>query len=231
MYKIILSFLLILSGFAAYSQGVRPTKEQNDSVPVFQFSGMVIGQKSQEAIPYVQVQVNHSKRGVMANGEGFYSIPVTLDDTLYYYHVAYRPTKLIVRKYLQEYKGSYSHYIYVVNYMKEDSFSLKTVYIYPWKNYDEVVTSITNMPTDPFSPDAIARDNLDPKVMDAIMASLPKDADERVVVGRQMYYDFYRRKDLMPTVGLDPVAAVRLLQYVVQKAKEKRNKGLNYWEE
>lgn len=222
-------FFFITASYIGFAQ--RKPQYMQDTVPIYQFSGLVVGTTSQEPIPYVQVQVNHSKQGVFTNEDGFYSIPVTVGDTLYYYHVAYKATKLIVKKYLKDYKGSTTNYIYVVNYMKEDSFSLGTVYIYPWKNYDEVTTAITNMEIDHNSPDARARENLDPKVLDAVMKSMPMDGDERVVVGRQMYYDFYQRKNLMPTVGLNPVAIARMLKYVVDQTKQKRNKNLGYWEE
>lgn len=230
MFRWLFFFLFIVSSYVGFSQGKRPFYLQ-DTVPIYQFSGMVIGTKSQEPIPYVQVQVNHSKQGVFANDEGFYSIPVRVGDTLYYYHVAYKPTKLIVKKYLKEYKGSTTNYIYVVNYMLEDSFSLGAVYIYPWKNYDEMTTAITNMEIDHNTPADNARENLDPQVLDAVMKSMPIDGDERVVVGRQMYYDFYRRKNMMPTVGIDPIAIAKMLKYVVDKTKKKRNKNLGYWEE
>lgn len=210
------------------AQLLRPAYTK-DSVRVMQISGMVVGQRSQEPIPYVQVQVNHSRMGALTNQDGFYSLPVTENDTIYFSHVAYRPTKLIIAKYLQEYKGS-DTYIYVVNYMKDDTFSVRPIYIYPYKNKDEVVAAIMNMEVDKTSPDNIARDNLDPKVMDAIMASLPKDGEERYIVGRQTYYQNFNRQNLMPVAGVDAMAAVRLLQYIVQKAKTKNNKDLNYWE-
>lgn len=221
--------LLILTTQAVLAQ--RKPAYLQDTARIYQFSGMVVGTRSQEPIPYVEVRVNHSRRGTQANEEGFYSIPVTEYDTLYFYHIAYKPSKLVVKKYLRDYRGSTQNYIYAVNYMLEDSFSLGTVYIYPWKNIDEVTAEIVNMQIDHNSKEAYARENLDPKVLDAIMKSLSQDGDERVVVGRQAYYDFYQRKNLMPTVGLDPLAAMRLLKTIVDKTKQKRNKNLGYWEE
>jgi len=46
-----------------------------------------------------------------------------------------------------------------------------------------------------------------------------------------MYYDFYQRKNMMPTVGINPIAIAKMLKYVVDKTKQKRNKNLGYWEE
>lgn len=202
-----------------------------DTAGIFQFSGMIIGEASQQPISYVQVQVNHSKHGAITTEEGFYSIPVNINDTLYYTHLSYKPMRLIVREYLNEYKGDKSGYIYVVNYMLEDTLTTRSVYILPFKTHDELVTAVVNMDTNPNSPDRVARENLDPKVIDAIMKSLPKDGDERYVIGRQMYYDGYARQNMLPMAGLNVVAAMRLLQHVVAEAKKKKNKDLNYWQE
>jgi len=216
-------FALLLVNVKAQS-----IKIKADSNGVYQISGMVVSKDDSSPIQFVSVRVNHTKQGVLTNKEGFYSIPVREQDTLYFTHAAYNTTKLIIREYLQEYKGEKSTYVYVVNYMT--GFSLAEQKIYPWKNEDELRTAIVNMSMDHNSLEAKARENLDPKVLAAIMQALPQDGEERYVVGRQMYYDNYKRQNLVPMAGLDVVAAAKLLQYIVQKTKERANKDLNYWE-
>ena len=81
------------------------------------------------------------------------------------------------------------------------------------------------------SPDQIARENLDAETLHTIMETLPIDGGERLMVARQMYYDYYQSKNLIPTIGFDPITATRLLQYVVNRAKKKKNKDLNYWQD
>ncbi len=102
-----------------------------DTVGVFQISGMIIGEASQQPVAYVQVQLNHSRHGTITSEEGFYSIPAGIDDTLYYTHLSYKPMRLIVRQYLAEYQGDKSSYIYIVNYMQEDTLRTRSVYILP----------------------------------------------------------------------------------------------------
>ncbi|MCB0837526.1 MAG: hypothetical protein KDD99_12735, partial [Bacteroidetes bacterium] len=80
-------------------------------------------------------------------------------------------------------------------------------------------------------PEQIARQNLDPETLHTIMETLPVDGGERLMVARQMYYDYYQTKNLIPTIGFDPVAATRLLQYIVDRSKKKKNKDLNYWQD
>ncbi len=203
---------------------------QQDTNGYFQISGLIISESTDESIPYVRIQVNHTRRGQLSNSDGFYSIPVTEDDTLYFTHVGFHPTTFVVRDYLRSYKGDLSQYIYVINYMLEDTFTLKPVTIFPYNTPEEIRTAVLNMDILEDSPEAFARRNLDPEVLDAIIQTLPKDVNERLLVARQLYQDQYQQRNLIPTAGLNPLAAMRLLQYVVEKSKKRKNKDLNYWE-
>ena len=204
---------------------------QNPQDGIFQISGMAVSKSSGEPIPYVRIRVNHTRRGAMSNSEGFYSIPVGIADTLYFRHIGYHDSKLVIRDYLEEYQGDVSSgYLYVVNYLLEDSLTLDTVYIFPYDTPEELRTAVVNMDVMETPLEKAARDNLDPAKLHAIMATLPIDGNERLQVAQQMYYDYYRTKNLLPTVGFDPIAATRLLQYIVQKTKKKKNKDLNYWD-
>lgn len=201
-----------------------------DQTKPYQISGLIISETSSEAIPYVRIQVNHSRRGAISNDEGFYSIPVSIGDTLYFTHIGFDQTPFIIKDYLASYQNNNSQYIYAVHYMREDTFTLEDVFIFPYDTPEELKTAVVNMDILQMSPEAIARRNLDPDVLHAIIQTLPKDGGERIMVGRQMYYDYYQNRNLLPTVGLDPLAAMRLLQYVVNKTKKRKNKDLNYWE-
>lgn len=196
---------------------------------VYQMSGLVVSQESSEKIPYVRVQVNHTRQGTIGNAEGFYSIPVTAYDTLYFSHVGYHSSMLVMSEYLKKYKGK-SQYLYSVNYMREDTLTLDITYIFPYNTPEELKTAVVNMDVLNGSPDQIARQNLDPEVLHAIIQTLPKDGEERLMVARQRYHDYYQNKNLLPGVGLDAVAAMRLLQHIVEKSKKRNNKDLNYWE-
>jgi hypothetical protein len=202
---------------------------QTDS-RIFQFSGLVISRSSDEALPFAQVRVNHTRQGVLSNPDGFYSVPVALGDTLFFTHLGYYDAKLVVRDYLAEYQGDRSQYIYAITYMLEDTFSLDSVNIFPYDTPEELRTAVVNMDVSRSLQQRYAEENLDPRTLHAIMQTLPVDGGERITVARQMYYDYYQTKNLLPTVGLDPIAATRLLQAIVERAKKKRNKDLNYWE-
>jgi hypothetical protein len=196
---------------------------------IYQLSGLVISESGQEPIPFVTVQINHTRRGAIGNAEGFYSIPVTRYDTVYFTSVGYHTSMLVVEDYLQDYRRENATYIYAIHYMIEDTLTLPEVMIFPYDTPEELRTAIINMEAQG-SPEAIARANLSPEVIDAIIQTLPVDGEERLLVGRQMYYEYYQNRQLLQTASLDPIAAMRLLQYVAEKAKRKRDKNLNYWE-
>jgi len=196
---------------------------------IYQLSGLVISEKGQEPIPFVTVQINNSRRGAIGNDQGFYSIPVTLYDTVYFSSVGYHKSMLVVEDYLQEYRRENATYIYSIHYMVEDTLTLPEVMIFPYDTPEELRTAIINMESQG-SPEAIARANLSPDVIDAIIQTLPVDGSERLIIGRQMYYEYYQNRQLLQTASIDPIAAMQLLQYVAEKAKRKRDKNLNYWE-
>lgn len=204
-------------------------QSQPPQVQVYQLSGMVISKTSNEPISYARVRINHSRNGVLSNSEGYYSIPVTADDTLYFSHLGYHPSTLVVQDYIDSYRGN-KQYLYVINYMLEDSLTLDTVLIFPYDTPEELRTAVMNLDVLNNSPDQIASQNLDPAVLHRLMETMPVDGGERLMVARQMYYDYYQNKNLIPTAGLDPITITRFLQYVVQKTKKQKNKDLNYWE-
>ncbi len=196
---------------------------------IYQMSGMLINAQNDSAIAYARVQVNHTRQGTLSNIEGFYSIPVTANDTLYFTHVGYYSGKLVISEYLAKYKAQ-SQYLYSVNYLRQDTLTLPIVHIFPYNTPEELKTAVVNMDVLHNSPEAIARQNLDPDVIHAIIQTLPRDGEERLMVARQMYYDYYQNRNLLPGIGLDAVAAMRMLQHIVEKSKKRRNKDLNYWE-
>jgi CarboxypepD_reg-like domain len=217
-------FSLYLLGFvfgSAYSQ----TKM------VYQLSGLIVDKATHEAIPYAQVRVNNSRRGTVANGDGFYSIPLVESDTLYFSSLGYLTTYFIFADYLKEYAGDdNSSYIYAINYLAEDSIILTGITIFPYNTPGKIRTAIieTEVPEDVES--ANARDNLSPKVMDVLIHGLKVDEGERVMVARQLYYNHQMHKNVAPTMPLfDPIAVYQLLRYINEKTKTRKEKDLNYW--
>jgi len=67
---------------------------------VYQLSGMVLNATTGEPIPFSTIRVNHSRRGTIANAEGFYSLPVVRGDTLYFSALGYKKARFLISPYL-----------------------------------------------------------------------------------------------------------------------------------
>jgi len=224
---IVIGILIILGACPLSSIG-----QDRESVDkAYQFSGLLVSSSTGDSIPYATVRIKSSRQGDISSEYGFFSIPVTLEDTLVFDHVGYYPYELSVSEYLREYPEKNTQYIYSIIYLLEDTVTLPTVNIFPYDTPEELRTAVVNMDMPDDSPEAIASRNMDPQLMSSIINSLPMDSGERQMVNQQMYYDYYRQQNIMPTVALDPIAAARLLQYAADKARKKKNKGLNYWQE
>lgn len=204
-------------------------QERINSSTVFQFTGLVVSETTSDSIPYVRIQVNNSRRGAIANEEGFYSIAVNLRDTLNFSHVGYHDAQIVVAEYLKDYKGDRSQYIFLVNYMLEDTFEIDIVYIFPYDTPEELRSLVVNMGSTESALEKAARSNLDAGVLHELMQNMPIDGGERLMVGRQMYYNQYQQQGIMQTAGINPVAAAQLLKYIASRAKKKKVRDLNYW--
>ena len=213
--------LLFLTAGNAHAQTIR----------VYQLSGLVVNKSSQEPVPFARIRVNSSRRGAIANREGFYSIPVVKGDTVYFSSLGYKTTKFIFSDYLAEYKGDQnSAYIYAINYLLEDSITLQDIVIFPYNTAAELRTAIIETDVPEGIESINARDNLNPDVLDELMQTMKIDEGERVLVARQLYYNQHQQRNVAPTMPLfDPVAVYQLLRYINQKTKERKEKNLNYW--
>lgn len=220
-------FLGVLFGCVCAGFGYGQTKR------VFQLSGLVVNKSTHEAVPYVQVRINNSRRGTIANSDGFYSIPVVENDTIYFASIGFRTTRFVFANYLKEYQGDpNSAYVYAINYIEEDSIYLADVVIFPYNTPGKLRTAIIETEVPEGVESSNARDNLNPKVLDVLMGSLRIDEGERVMVARQLYYNQQMHKNVVPTMPLfDPIAVYQLLRYINEKAKIRKDKNLNYWNE
>lgn len=218
------TFILLLIASSGFAQ-------QADTM-VYQLSGLVVNERTNEPVPYAIVRVNRSRRGIVANGEGFYSIPVVESDTVHFNSIGYVRTSLLMKEYLAQYKGNKkSPYLYAINYMKEDSVVLPTVYLFPYDTPEKLKAAMLAMNVPTRGAEVFASRNMDPAVLDTYIETLPVDAGERVMVGQQLYYKQYRQQNIAPVMPIfDPVAVYSLLKYINDKAKKEREEDLNYWE-
>jgi hypothetical protein len=216
MNKLLLPFALILT---LYAQDPK----------VYQLSGMILNASTGEPIPYVSIRINHSRRGTIANAEGFYSVPVIRGDTLYFSALGYKKARFLVSPYLDAYTGDTTEgFIYAVHYLTEDTVELPTVRISAIRTPEELKIALLNIPLETQS--QVARDNVSPEIIAYFLANLPPDPQERIKIAEQRYKDLYYQRTLRPTYPiLDPIAAYRLTKYLIEKARVRKEKIYDYW--
>ena len=216
MNKLLLPFALILT---LYAQDPK----------IYQLSGMILNASTGEPIPYVSIRINHSRRGTIANAEGFYSVPVIRGDTLYFSALGYKKARFLVSPYLDAYTGDTTEgFIYAVHYLTEDTLELPTVRISAIRTPEELKTALLNIPLETQS--QVARDNVSPEIIAYFLANLPPDPQERIKIAEQRYKDLYYQRTLRPTYPiLDPIAAYRLIKYLTEKAQVRKEKIYDYW--
>ncbi len=196
---------------------------------VYQLSGMVLSATTGEPIPYVSIRVGRTRRGTVSNADGFYSLPVLRGDTLIFSAVGYKRARFSVSDYLNAYTGDTTEgFIYAVHYLVEDTIELPAVKILSIRTPEELKTALLNIPLE--TQTQTVRDNVSPELIAYFMQNLPADPQERVKIAQQRYRDLYYERTLRPTYPiLDPIAAYRLVRYLAEKARVKREKIYDYW--
>ena len=196
---------------------------------VYQLSGMILNASTGEPIPYVSIRINHSRRGTVANAEGFYSVPVVRGDTLYFSALGYKKARFLVSPYLDAYAGDTTEgFVYAVHYLVEDTIELPTIRISAIRTPEELKMALLNIP--PETQSQVARDNVSPEIIAYFLENLPADPQERIKIAEQRYRDIYFQRTLRPVYPiLDPIAAYRLVKYLSEKAQVRKEKIYDYW--
>ncbi len=196
---------------------------------VYQLSGLVVSATTGEPVPFVSIRVGRTRRGTVANADGFYSLPVVRGDTLFFSALGFKKARFILDEYLKAYTGDTSQgFLYAVHYLVEDTIELPAVRISAIRTPEELKTALLNIPLE--TQTQAARDNVSPELIAYFLENLPLDPQERIKVAQQRYRDLYFQSTLRPVYPiLDPIAAYRLVQYLTEKAKVKREKIYDYW--
>jgi len=209
-----------------YIYAQKPLKKK----PVFQLSGLVVNKKNNEPVPYAQVFVKNTRRVALANEAGFFSLPVIYGDTLIFHSLGFRDAKLYLDDYLKSYEVDTANpYVYVIEYLQEDTITLPNVTIRPYQNAEELKTAILNMPLPSERLDQISQNNLDPTLLQFFMKHLDLDDRERSRAVTQLYQYQYQRQRLAPILPMDPLTIARLINHLVKQSKSKKNKNYDYW--
>jgi hypothetical protein len=231
MRTIALFLGLILFGFGAAGVSEVAAQEQaSGGQPViYQLSGMVLGPKNGEPIAYASISINKENRGGFTNETGFFSLPVTARDTLYFNRLGYKETSVAVQQLIEENKPQ-NRYLYTVQFLEEDTMRTEPVEVYPYNDPHEIKMALINMPTPTEADIEAAESSLSMMPTDIYERGRNKQAMGAQAMARQQFYRSYGVRNTRPYATLiDPAQIVRLIQYMGEKSKEKQEKVYNYW--
>lgn len=95
-------------------------------VQVVQVSGLVVTGDSLSPLPYCTVFRARDRRGTMTNGQGFFSLPALVGDTLEFSSVGYVSHAVVIPG------GSEVGRVNLVQTMGRDTVNMSDAFIYPW---------------------------------------------------------------------------------------------------
>jgi hypothetical protein len=107
------------------------TVKQQTTIPLVQFSGVVLDQDSLAAIPFVSVIVKGTKRGTISDVYGFFTIVVQPGDELEFSSITHKSRNYKISD------TTTQKYYYAIQVLTKDTVELPIVDIYPWPSRED----------------------------------------------------------------------------------------------
>lgn len=159
--KIFFTSFLLLGAIALYAQ---------DEVKVVQFSGRVIGENGSNLI-YTNIAVKGTSRGTVSDIDGFFSLPVRVNETIQFSRIGYILKEVTLP---QDLKNNFFSQDVV---LEKDTLFLPETFIYPWPDKDFFEIEFLALEVENYLED-IASENLAPEKMEILRQVLPVDGGE-----------------------------------------------------
>jgi len=205
--------LLFFACFASYGQG---SAEQE----LIQLSGIVVTADSLQPIPFVNILIKHSYRGVVSDYYGFFSIVAKEKDTLEFTSVGFRKAYFVIPDTLTEQRYS------LIQIMRSDTIQLPEALIYPWPTKEQFKEAFIKLRVPGDDLDRAKR-NLDKYNLSLMGENMPMDGTMNY--REQMKYrsnEFYSSGQLPPYTILDPIAWGKFIDMWKSGAFKKKDKKL-----
>lgn len=206
-YLTIILLFVVAIGFA------QDAKRSNKLV---QFSGIITDTDSNSVVPYVTItNVSNKGQKYSANYQGYFSIIVNPGDSLIFSAIGFNNKVFVLPNEITDYK-----YTEMVK-LKPETVYLKAVRIYPWATIEEFNKEFLSMKVADDDM-AIAKRNLSPKSIQAMILSLPRNASE--VSNSNYRYNFDRMVNVnmrQTSPFLNPFAWGKLMQQIFNGDKSR----------
>ncbi len=198
LFAEILPFLFFLIVEEVCSQSIEPD-------PI-QFSGVVVTSDSIQPVPFTNIRIKNTKKGVISDYSGFFSFVAEENDTVVFSAVGFKKAVFVIPDSLTEKRYS------LIQVLTSDTMMLMETVIYPWPTAEQFRSAFVNLkiPDDDYER---AKKNLALAEMKERMQNYPMD-------GSMNYKNFidnrssrlYYAGQLPPNNLLNPVAWAKFIE-------------------
>jgi hypothetical protein len=204
--KKLFTILLIIIGFAAYSQSEKP---------LVQFSGVIYDLDSNTVVPYVAIKnLSNHNSAFAANYKGYFSFVLQEGDTVVFSSIGYKKLEMVIPSNLKDRKFT------AIIKLQTDNIQLPMVRVFPWASYDEFKKDFLTMK---FADDdyELAMKNLSKKSLRDLSANLPLDGQEHNSMSFNNLHQAMGNKNMVQTNPLlNPLAWAALIKQITEGKKK-----------
>ncbi len=191
-------------------------QDARKSSKLVQFSGIITDTDSNSVVPYVTItNVSKNNQKYAANYQGYFSIIVNPGDSLVFSAIGFNTRIVVLPNEIVDFK-----YTEMVR-LKPETVYLKAVRIYPWATIEEFNKEFLSMKVADDDM-AIAKKNLSPRSIQAMVLSLPRSAAE--ISNSNYRYNFDRMQNVnmrQTNPFLNPFAWGKLMQQIFNGDKSR----------
>jgi hypothetical protein len=191
-------FVLILFSLASYGQDKEKT--------LIQFSGVVVSGDDLEPISFTSIMIQNTHRGTISDYYGYFSFVAEVNDTILFSSIGYKDAQFIIPDTLPSFRYS------IIQLLQPDTVVLPEATVYPWPTKEQFKQAFLNayVPDDDL---ARAQKNLDPRTMEALMASMQMGPSGNFKYQMQEYQTrIYYSGQAPPLNILNPLAWAKFIQ-------------------
>ena len=177
-----------------------------DTSRLIQLSGVAIGETDMNPVSYTTIFDKTSKRGVIADYYGFFSMVVYPGDTLLFSGYSYKTSTYVVPDSLAENRYS------IIHMLQKDTVNLPEVTVYPWPSREDFARAFVEM--QPYD-DAIRRAQRELSGESLAFVAARLDTDASLSYGNvmnQQYTKLYTNRQMPANNLLNPYSWAKLIQ-------------------
>jgi hypothetical protein len=202
--QLIFCFFCIFFMSSFYAQDVK--ENAKDTSRLIQLSGVAIGETDMNPVSYTTIFDKTSKRGVIADYYGFFSMVVYPGDTLLFSGYSYKTSTYVVPDSLAENRYS------IIHMLQKDTVNLPEVTVYPWPSREDFARAFVEM--QPYD-DAIRRAQRELSGESLAFVAARLDTDASLSYGNvmnQQYTKLYTNRQMPANNLLNPYSWAKLIQ-------------------